>query len=101
MTLLSENVLVLNKYLMAITVTTVRDAVIALYTGKASVIDTNYTTFNFEDWEIQSLKLEKASCLLVNPLMCFTTVPSIQFPSLLNTSITLLIPSLPLTSVKS
>jgi len=59
MNLLYESVLVLNKYFMAVTVTTVRDAIVALYTGKARVIDTSYKCYNFEEWALQSSFLEK------------------------------------------
>ena len=35
---------------MAVQVTIVKDAIIALATGKAQIIDDNYTTYNFDNW---------------------------------------------------
>ena len=48
--LLNDSVLVLNKHLLAVQVTTVRDAIIALVAGRAKVIDQEYQQFSFDQW---------------------------------------------------
>lgn len=49
--LINESVLVLNKYFMAIQVTIVKEAICALTTGKAKVVDQDYVTYNLRQWE--------------------------------------------------
>lgn len=53
----TEHVLVLNKFFLAIQVTLARDAVCALVTGKAKVVDQNYTTYTWEQWQAKSEEL--------------------------------------------
>jgi len=48
--LVNESVLVLNKYFMAIQVTVAKEAICALVTGKAKVVDESYKTYNLADW---------------------------------------------------
>ena len=48
--LLNESVLILNKHFLGIQVTSVQSAVCALVTGKARVIDQNYTQYNLQRW---------------------------------------------------
>jgi len=50
MRLINESVLVLNKYFLAIQVTVVKEAICALVTGKARVVDQNYTMYDFTAW---------------------------------------------------
>jgi 5-methylcytosine-specific restriction endonuclease McrA len=50
MSLLKEHVLVLNKYYLAVQVTIAKEAIIALCTGKAQVVDYNYSVYNLDQW---------------------------------------------------
>jgi len=56
MSLLSGSVLILNKFFMAIQVTSVRAAISALVSGKAKCVDLNYSTYDLEDWKSYSKK---------------------------------------------
>jgi 5-methylcytosine-specific restriction endonuclease McrA len=60
MNVLNENVLVLNKFFSPISVTTVKDAIIKLFTEKAEVVtveDGRYATYNFTSWiELSELR---------------------------------------------
>jgi len=49
--LIYENVLVLNKFFLAIQVTIVKEAVCALVTGKAKIVDEYYTMHDLEQWK--------------------------------------------------
>ena len=49
MSLCSE-VLILNRYFLAVKVGIAKDAICALYTGKASVVDQNYVVRNLKEW---------------------------------------------------
>jgi len=49
MSLCSE-VLILNKYFLAVKVGIAKDAICALYTGKATVVDEQYTVRNLTEW---------------------------------------------------
>lgn len=55
--IVNEHVLVLNKYFLAIQVTLARDAICALVTGKARVVDQNYTTYDWQAWQAKSKEL--------------------------------------------
>jgi len=59
MSLLNESVLILNKYFLAIQVTTARDAVIALTAERAKVVDKEYVTYTWPEWVNKSHELEK------------------------------------------
>ena len=50
MSLIHEQVLVLNKYFLAIQVTVVKEAICALVTGKARVVDQDYRSYDLESW---------------------------------------------------
>lgn len=56
--LIDESVLVLNKYYQAIQVTTAREAICAVITGKAKVIDYNYTRYDWNQWVSRSAALQ-------------------------------------------
>src|SRR3990167_9900499 len=49
--LINELVLVLNRFYLAVQVTEAKDAICALVTGKAKVIDEDYTPYTFSEWE--------------------------------------------------
>ncbi len=75
MSLCSE-VLILNKYFLAVKVGIAKDAICALYTGKASVIDETYTIRNLNEWI-------KYSSLIDNlPLEAAKYVGKISSPSI-------------------
>jgi len=57
MHLLNESVLILNKHYLAIQVCAARDAIIALVTGKAMVVDQDYKTYNMQEWGEKSKDL--------------------------------------------
>ena len=63
MKLLNESVLVLNKYFLAIQVTTVREAIITLVSGKSRIIDENYLTYNLTSWHARSMELKQSGQL--------------------------------------
>ena len=44
--------LVLNKYFMAIQVTSAKAAITALVSGKVKCVDTDYSTYDLENWKI-------------------------------------------------
>ena len=48
--MLTSPVLVLNRYFVPITITSVRRAFVMLYGGIAKAVDTEYNTFDFESW---------------------------------------------------
>jgi 5-methylcytosine-specific restriction endonuclease McrA len=50
MSLLNENVLVLNKHYLAVQVAVAKEAIIALVTGKAQVVDETYAVYNLDQW---------------------------------------------------
>lgn len=50
MSIVNKNVLVLNKYFMAVQVSTVQKAIKALVTGHARVVDDTYSTFDLHQW---------------------------------------------------
>lgn len=59
--MVSSPVLVLNRYLVPITITSVKRAFVMLYCGIAKAIDVNYETFDFESWsQISAIKEEDA-----------------------------------------
>jgi 5-methylcytosine-specific restriction endonuclease McrA len=47
---LYTKVLILNKHFLAVKVGIARDAICALYTGKASVVDEHYSVRNLDQW---------------------------------------------------
>jgi 5-methylcytosine-specific restriction endonuclease McrA len=48
--MLTSPVLVLNRYFVPITITSVKRAFVMLYGGTAKAVDTEYNTFDFESW---------------------------------------------------
>lgn len=58
--ILNKSVLVLNRFFMAVQVTIVRDAITALTTGKAEVVDDNYQRFDWDMWKLQSKEIPAA-----------------------------------------
>jgi 5-methylcytosine-specific restriction endonuclease McrA len=48
--MLTSPVLVLNRYFVPITITSVKRAFVMLYGGIAKAVDTEYNTFDFESW---------------------------------------------------
>lgn len=48
----NDSVLVLNRYFMAIQVTIVKEAICALVTGKAKIVDKEYAMYTLEQWKI-------------------------------------------------
>ena len=55
--MLTSPVLVLNRYFVPITVTSVKRAFVMLYCGVAKAVDRDYNTFDFDSWsEITALK---------------------------------------------
>ena len=48
--MLTSPVLVLNRYFVPITITSVRRAFVMLYGGVAKAVDREYNTFDFESW---------------------------------------------------
>jgi 5-methylcytosine-specific restriction endonuclease McrA len=57
--MLTSPVLVLNRYFVPITVTSVKRAFIMLYCGAAKAVGGNYETFDFESWSQISAMKEK------------------------------------------
>jgi len=55
---LYTEVLILNKHFLAVKVGIVKDAICALYTGKAEVIDQDYTPRNLKKWIEYSFLLD-------------------------------------------
>ena len=59
--MLTSPVLVLNRYFVPVTVTSVKRAFIMLYCGIAKAVDGNYATFDFDSWaQISDMKEEDA-----------------------------------------
>lgn len=58
MSLIHGSVLVLNKYFLAIQVTIAKEAICALVTGKAKVVDPEYGMYDLEQWK-EYTKLHK------------------------------------------
>jgi 5-methylcytosine-specific restriction endonuclease McrA len=59
--MLSSPVLVLNRYFVPITVTSVKRAFVMLYGGVAKAVGGNYETFDFESWsQISAMKEDDA-----------------------------------------
>ena len=75
MSLCSE-VLILNKYFLAVKVGIAKDAICALYTGKASVVDQHYTVRNLQQW------VEYGSLLDLEPKEAAKYVGKVSSPSL-------------------
>ena len=48
--MLTAPVLVLNRYFVPVTITSVRRAFVMLYCGIAKAVDLEYNTFDFESW---------------------------------------------------
>ncbi|MEM7007549.1 MAG: HNH endonuclease [Thermodesulfobacteriota bacterium] len=48
--MLSSPVLVLNRYFVPVTITSVKRAFVMLYAGIAKAVDTEYNTFDFDSW---------------------------------------------------
>jgi 5-methylcytosine-specific restriction endonuclease McrA len=48
--MLSANVLVLNRYFQLVHVTTVKRALILLFSGKAKAVTDDYRTYDWEEW---------------------------------------------------
>ena len=59
--MLTSPVLVLNRYFVPITITSVKRAFVMLYCGAAKAVGGNYQTFDFESWaQISSMREEDA-----------------------------------------
>ncbi len=59
--MLTSPVLVLNKFYIPVSVTSVKRAFILLYCGAAKAVSTDYQTFDFESWsEVSAAKDEDA-----------------------------------------
>lgn len=59
--MLTSPVLVLNRYFVPITVTSVKRAFVMLYGGVAKAVGGNYETFDFESWsQISAMKEDDA-----------------------------------------
>ena len=55
--MLSSPVLVLNRYFVPVTITSVRRAFVMLYGGIAKAVDNEYNTFDFDSWlQISEIK---------------------------------------------
>lgn len=55
--MLTSPVLVLNRYFVPVTITSVRRAFLMLYNGAAKAVGSDYETFDFESWsEISTIK---------------------------------------------
>ena len=55
--MLSSPVLVLNRYFVPVTITSVKRAFLMLYSGVAKAVGSDYETFDFESWaDISSLR---------------------------------------------
>ena len=57
--ILQDHVLVLNRSFLAIQVSTVKDAICALYKGHARVVDENYKLYWFDEWVKKCLDIAK------------------------------------------
>ncbi len=89
MKLLNESVLVLNKYLLAIQVTSVQEPIKNLVSGKIKIIDKEWCTYNLEEWTAKTFELrlngiEDYPGLLRSPSTALAapvviTVPSCEF----------------------
>lgn len=88
MPLLTESVLVLNKYYLAVQVTVVKDSIIALVTGKAQVVDDDYVVYNLNQWREYSESLngedqetlDKYAGMLRSPSTSLLAPQVIRFP---------------------
>ena len=69
MSLLSSNVLVLNRNYLPVHVTTVRRAFILLFHNVAHVIDDQYQTYDFHSWSQLSVEAHHESVGLVDRLI--------------------------------
>jgi 5-methylcytosine-specific restriction endonuclease McrA len=59
--MLTSPVLVLNRYFIPITITSVKRAFVMLYCGAAKAVAGNYQTFDFESWaQISAMRHEDA-----------------------------------------
>jgi hypothetical protein len=54
---LTDSVLVLNRYFLAIQVTNVKEAIINLVSGKAKVVDKSYVQYDLAGWEEKSFEI--------------------------------------------
>lgn len=54
MKLLNESTLILNKYFLAVQVCSARDAITALVSGKAEVVDQEYKRYKLKEWQQES-----------------------------------------------
>ena len=73
---LYKEVLILNKHFLAIKVGIVKDAVCALYTGKASVVDEEWSVRNLQEW------IEYSSLIDNKPIEAAKYVGKISSPSI-------------------
>ena len=82
---LKSSVLVLNKYFMAVQVTIVKDSIIALVTGKAKVVDNEYTQYTLRQWIDFTRRADKAtqriySGTIRSPSIAILAPQVIRFP---------------------
>ena len=55
--MLTSPVLVLNRYFVPITITSVKRAFVMLYSGVAKAVGSDYETFDFQSWsEVSALR---------------------------------------------
>ena len=69
MTVLSSNVLVLNRNYLPVHVTTVRRAFILLFHNVAHVIDEQYQTYDYHSWSQLSVEAHHETVGLVNRMI--------------------------------
>jgi len=67
--MLTSPVLVINRYFVPITITSVKRAFIMLYCGVAKAVGVNYETFDFESWSQISALREKDCIVTVSTVI--------------------------------
>jgi len=79
----NDNVLVLNRYFLAVQIISAKRAISALYTGKAKAVDRNFTSYSFEEWVdiSKSLKPEDYSGLVRSPSVSLYVPQVVQEPT--------------------
>lgn len=65
--MLNRQVLVLNKYWMAVHICTVRRALTLLYQELARVVDENFQTYDFESWRELSTYMHGGEAMIHSP----------------------------------
>ena len=87
MSLINEPVLVLNRHYLAVQVSEVRDAICVLFSNKAKVIDDQWITYTFHQWEnktrqiqLNNTELSKYTGILYSPSTAILAPQVIFFP---------------------